>query len=71
MNLNLPDGLTKQHIVDAVNRGDHQMIYRGATINVDELMKMIVESEKPIEDVKKDDRGGRIRRISEQSEEIK
>jgi hypothetical protein len=65
-NINLPDGLTRQHIEDAVNRNDHQMVYRGAVINIDELWKMIQESERKEEP--KDGRG-RIKRISEQSEE--
>jgi hypothetical protein len=64
---NLPDGLTRKHIEDAINRGDHQMVYRGATINVDELWKMIQESENK-KDMSKNDIRGKFRTISEQSE---
>lgn len=71
--MKLPEGLTVKHIEDAVNRNDHQMVYHGAVINIDELWKMIKE-----EATKEQERGElkidsirpqRIRRIQEQSEE--
>ncbi len=65
--MNLPEGLTRKHIEDAVNRGDHVMMYRGGVVNIDELWKMIQEDEKPKGIIENDQRG-KLKRIREQSE---